>query len=48
MCDSNGAVIGALSIPTSLGNLVAELEALACLRAVQFASEIGLTRVVFE
>ena len=48
MHDSNGAVIGALSIPTSLGNLVAELEALACLRAVQFASEIGLTRVVFE
>ena len=39
---------GALSIPISLGSSVAELEALACLRAVQFASEIGLTRVVFE
>ena len=36
VCDSSGAVIGALSVPTSLGNLVAELEALACLRAVQF------------
>ena len=46
--DSNGAVIGALSIPISLGSSVAELEALACLRAVQFASKIGLTRVVFE
>ena len=48
VCDSSGAVIGSLSVPTSLGNLVAELEALACLRAVQFASKIGLTRVVFE
>ena len=46
--DSNGAVIGALSIPITLGSSVAELEALACLRAMQFASEIGLTRVVFE
>ena len=46
--DSSGAVIGVLSVPISLGSSVAELEALACLRAVQFASEIGLTRVVFE
>ena len=46
--DSSGAVIGALSVPISLGSSVAELEALACLRAVQFASEMGLTRVVFE
>ena len=46
--DSNGAVNGALSIPITLGSSVAELEALACLRAMQFASEIGLTQVVFE
>ncbi|XP_023923720.1 uncharacterized protein LOC112035119 [Quercus suber] len=46
--DSSGAMIGALSAPTPLGSSVAELEALACMRAVQFASEIGLTRVVFE
>ena len=48
VCVSSGAVIGALSVPISLGISMAELEALACLRAVQFASEIGLTRVVFE
>ena len=46
--DNSGAVIGALSVPIFLGSSVAELEALACLRVVQFASEIGLTRVVFE
>ena len=46
--DSSGAVVGALSVPISLGRSVVELEALACLRAVQFALEIGLTRVVFE
>ena len=27
---------------------MADLEALACLKAVQFALEIGLTQVVFE
>ena len=46
--DSSGAVIGVLSVPIFLGSSVVELEALACLRAVQFASKIGLTRVVFE
>ena len=46
--DSSGAVVGALFVPISLGCLVAELEALACLRAVQFALEIGLTKVVLE
>jgi len=44
--DSSGATVGALSIPISLGCSVAELEALACLRAIQFALEIG--KVVFE
>ena len=46
--DNCGAAIGALSMPTSLGWSVAELEALACHRAVQFALEIGLFRVVIE
>ena len=45
---NGGAAIGALSMPISLGRSVAKLEALACQRAVQFALEIGLTRVVIE
>ena len=48
MRDSSGAVIGALSVPTFLGSLIAEFEVLACLRAMQFALEIGLTWVIFE
>jgi len=48
VCDSSGAAIGALSVPISLGCSVAELEALVCLRAVQFALEIALTRVVLK
>ena len=35
-------------VSISLGCSVAELEALAYLRAVQFALEIGLSRAVFE
>ena len=47
--DSNGDVIGALLfMPIPLSQSVAELEALACRRAVQFALEIGLRRVTFE
>ena len=46
--DSSGVVIGSLSVSISLRSSEAELEALACLRAVQFSSEIGITRVVFE
>ena len=41
--DNRGAAVGVLSIPVSLGCWVAELEALACYTAVQFALEIGLT-----
>ena len=41
--DNRGVVIGALSVPISLGSSVAKLKALACLRAIQFASEISLT-----
>ncbi|KAK9995301.1 hypothetical protein SO802_019987 [Lithocarpus litseifolius] len=46
--DSCSAPIGALSMPASLVQSVAELEASACQRAVQFALEIGLSRVVVE
>ena len=46
--DSSGVVIGSLSVSISLRSSEAELKALACLRAVQFSSEIGITRVVFE
>lgn len=45
---SNGEVIGAISMPIPLSQSVAELETLACLRAVQFALEIGLRRVTFD
>ncbi|XP_075673362.1 uncharacterized protein LOC142642791 [Castanea sativa] len=48
VCDWNGAVLGALSSSIPLAQSVADVEALACLKAVSFAQEIGLTRVVFE
>ena len=35
-------------MPVLLSSTVAELEALACLRAVQFATDLGLQRVIFE
>ena len=37
-----------LSIPIPLSNSVADMEALACRRAIQFAAELGLQRVIFE
>lgn len=40
----DGEAVGALFSPIPM----ADLEALACLKAVQFAFKIGLTRVVFE
>ena len=46
--DSHGEAIGALTMPIPLSQTVAELEALACYRAVQFAMEIGIQRVIFE
>lgn len=46
--DCAGEAIGALSMPIPLPQSVADVEALTCRRAVQFAAEIGLTRVVFE
>ncbi|KAL0011815.1 hypothetical protein SO802_006923 [Lithocarpus litseifolius] len=46
--DCEGAVLGALSSSIPLAQLVAIVEALACVKAVKFALEIGLTCVVFE
>lgn len=48
ICNNKGAVIGALSMHIPLPHSVAEVEALACRRAVQFAIEIGLHKVIFE
>ena len=46
--DSHGEAIGALTMPIPLSHNVAELEALVCYRAVQFAMEIGIQRVIFD
>ena len=46
--DWRGEAIGALSMPIPLTQTVNELEALACSRAVQFAGEIGLQKVIFK
>ncbi|XP_030925104.1 uncharacterized protein LOC115952172 [Quercus lobata] len=43
-----GEVEGALSSSIPMAHSVADLEALACLKAVQFALELGITRAVFE
>ena len=41
--DNCGEPTGALSMPINLGQSMAEMEALACQRAVQFAIKIGFT-----
>ncbi|KAL0016437.1 hypothetical protein SO802_003506 [Lithocarpus litseifolius] len=46
--DWNGAVLGALSMPISLSQTVNEMEAIACRKAVQFAKELRLQKVVFQ
>ncbi|XP_075655126.1 uncharacterized protein LOC142625333 [Castanea sativa] len=46
--DWRGANLGALFVPAMLSSTVADMEALACLRAVQFATELNLHRVIFE
>ena len=46
--DWQGANLGALSMPVLLSSTVVELEALACLRAVQFAADLSLQHVIFE
>ena len=48
VCNNAGEVEGALSSSIPMAQSVADLEALACLKAVQFALELGITRVVFE
>ena len=46
--DNRGDPIRALTMPIPFRQSVAELEGLACQRAVQFALEIGLNQVVLE
>ena len=46
--DCGGNAIGALTMPVALTSSVAELDALACRRTVQFAIEIGPRKVIFE
>ena len=46
--DNRGDPIGALTMPDPISQSMAELEALTCQRAVQFALEIDLNRVVVE
>ena len=45
--DWRGEFVGALSISVLLSHTVADMEALACRKAVEFAAEIGLQRVIF-
>ena len=47
-CDWRGAPLSALSTSTLLSSLVADMDALTCLKAVQFAAELDLHRVIFE
>ena len=46
--NDGGEAVGTLSSSIPLAHSVADLEALACLKVVQFALELGLTCVVFE
>ena len=46
--DWRGVALGALSTPTLLSSSVADMEDLACLRAVQFVTELDLHCVIFE
>ncbi|XP_075636496.1 uncharacterized protein LOC142608688 [Castanea sativa] len=46
--DWRGEATAALSMPTALASTVADLEALACRRAVMFAAEKDLQHVMFE
>ena len=42
ICNSRGEVIVAMAERIPLPNLVVEVEALACCRAMKFASKIGI------
>ena len=46
--DRRGKFVGAVSSPMLLTHSVAEIEALACWKAIEFATKIGLQRVIVE
>ena len=46
--DWRGEFVGALSSSMPLSDAIADMEALACRKSVEFAIEIGLQKVVFE
>ena len=46
--DRRAELVGALSASIPLSQAVADMEALACPKVVEFAAEIGLQRVIFE
>lgn len=48
VCDWRGAALRALSTPIMLSLSVADMEALMCFRAVQFAAELDLHSVIYE
>lgn len=48
MRDWRGAALRALSTPIMLSLSVADMEALMCLRTVQFAAELDLHSVIYE
>ena len=46
--NESGKVVAAMTERTPLPNLVVEVEAMACRRAVKFAYEVGIQEVIFE
>ena len=46
--NESGKVVAAMTERTLLPNLVVEVEAMACKRAVKFAYEVGIQEVIFE
>ena len=46
--DWRGDVVATLSMPIALASTIADLEALACCRALMFAAEKDLQNVIFE
>ena len=45
---TGGVNLLVLCLPVSLSQSVTDLEALACYKAVEFAAELGLQKVIFE
>lgn len=48
ICDEKGQIIASMAEKVSLLNFVAILEALAAVKAVTFAQDIGLSSVIVE